>query len=226
MSKVFYLLVGISIVCFVEGNLYKSKIDDSILAWTSYNDKDDTAKVMSIEANRITVKYREGDSENVPMKTVLKSDRSPSNYWAITSDYKEQKMIFADFKQGSYIGIHDFKTNTTTTHFEGEAWGIEAFAFDWITKNLFWADYYHKWVMVSDLNFNYSTPIYRSDKEPYALCLHARKRFLFLALYETYGSEIVRMDMSGNNLKVLFSYPEVSYVNGMSVDYFDQKSNE
>lgn len=48
----------------------------------------------------------------------------------------------------SYIGVHDLTTNTTTTHFEGKVEGLESFAFDWITRNLFWADLYKQWIMV------------------------------------------------------------------------------
>jgi len=222
MVKVSYLLFVVYFVCFVKGS-HKSKVDDSIVAWTSFNEENETASVKSIEANRLTVQYREGNSENVAMKTVFKSDRSPSRYWDITSDFNEKKIFVADFKQDSYIGVHDLTTNTTTTHFEGKVGGLEAFAFDWITRNLFWADLYKQWIMVSNLNFTYSTPIYKTEDEPYALCLHARKRILFLALFKDYDDKIVRMDMSGNNEKVLFSYPEVSNVEGMTVDYFDQK---
>ena len=36
-------------------------------------------------------------------------------------------------------------------------------------------------------------------------------------------SKIVTMDMSGNNVKVLFKFPEVFDVTGMTIDYTDDK---
>jgi len=197
--------------------------DDSIVAWTSYDATNRTAKVLSFEADPEIVKQRAGGSDSVTMSTVFGANQIPAEYWTLCSDYKEKKVFFLDYRS-AHFGVHDLNTNKTSVHLEGMGGGVEMIAFDWMTKNLFWTDSEQNWVMVSDSQFKHYTPIYRPQGEtPYALSLHARKRILFLSLFKTMESKIVTMDMSGNNLKVLFKFPEVFDVTGMTVDYTDDK---
>ena len=80
--------------------------------------------------------------------------------------------------RSSYFGVHDLIANVTTTHLEGMGSGVEGIAYDWMTGNVYWTDSEQNWLMVSNAVFEHYAPIYHPSKEtPYALVVHAMKRF-------------------------------------------------
>ena len=72
--------------------------DDSIVAWTSYEATNRTAKVLSFEADPEIVKQRAGGSDSVTMSTVFSANQIPAEYWTLCSDYKEKKVFFLDYR--------------------------------------------------------------------------------------------------------------------------------
>jgi len=59
----------------------------------------------------------------------------------------------------------------------GMCQGIQQIAYDWPTQNIYWSDYIHKWIMVTNQNFKHFAKIYKNNKEEiWGLAIHSVKR--------------------------------------------------
>jgi len=198
--------------------------DDSIVLFTSYQPETDQSKVLSMIADQ-ELHYQQIEKNAVfeSFKVVMTSQRAESEFWSVAGDYDNDRVFYTDYKNG-LIGTLDLLTNETREYLHGMGRGIESIAFDWKRGNLYWTDSTMKWIMVANEDFSHYTPVYRSiNSDLFGIALHVKSRRIFFSAYESMLSEIISIDMAGGDFKVLFEFPEVYDVTGLTVDYTDDR---
>ncbi|XP_076814506.1 low-density lipoprotein receptor-related protein 2-like isoform X1 [Clavelina lepadiformis] len=196
--------------------------DDSLVVWTNYDATSESSHILSVHADPEIVKNQTGQTGHFNVSILVKSNDSVAEFWSVTGNYHRNVLFYTDYRS-EYIGVRHLKHDLTLKMYEGMAHGIESMAYDWMTRNLYWTDSEFKWVMASENSFRYYTPVYRTDDPPYALAIHAKHRQLYFSTYKALKSKIIVTDMAGKNETVLFQFPDVFDVTGLTIDYTDER---
>ncbi|CAK8675825.1 unnamed protein product [Clavelina lepadiformis] len=202
-------------------------VTDSQIIWTSYDLSRRLARVLSLNADPEYVREGSGasrfnQSANITIDSVLQSTSPNSEYWSLAQDYDGKRFFFADYKS-ELVGVRHFDTNAVQTYHQGMAHGVEGMAYDWMSGNLYMADSELNWIIATESTFQYFTVVYKAEDPTYALALHGVKRRLFFSTFRSRGSQIISTDLAGKDKQVIFSYPAVNDVSGITVDYDEDR---
>jgi len=56
--------------------------------------------------------------------------------------------------------------------------GIENMVYDWVSGNLYWTDSFFRWVMTTDQDFRFYTPVFKTPgARPYGITIHVKLRY-------------------------------------------------
>ncbi|XP_076825968.1 low-density lipoprotein receptor-related protein 2-like [Clavelina lepadiformis] len=196
--------------------------DDSLLIWTNHDTTSESSQILSTYADPEIIQNEIDFPGSFNATTLVKSNELVTEFWSITGTYHRNILFYTD-QRANYIGVHHFKDNLILKFYRGMAHGIESMAYDWMTRNLYWTDSNFGWVMVSESSFRYYSPVYRAADPTHALAIHAKQRLLYFSTYKKFNSKIIVTDTAGKSGKVLFQYPDVADVNGLTIDYTDDR---
>lgn len=196
---------------------------DSLIIWTSFDSLYQQRSLMKVYADEVIAKFETNATKTLNATVIVELNETVSEFWALTADYNDKVLYFTDYK-ARYFGKWDMEREVTERYLEGMTFGIENIAYDVKTKNIYFTDSSLKWLMVADNSFNYYTPIYRASPDtPYGLALHSVRRILIFSVYKSLGSRLIVTDLAGKNERILFKYPDVFDVTGITIDYASDK---